>query len=91
MSQNRNDPLRLTRRVTLRGAAVALGVAAAGSLVSRATAQQKISQAIANYQNMAQGDDRCGLCENFQAPNACRFVQGEIQPQGWCQLFAAKS
>jgi hypothetical protein len=30
-------------------------------------------------------------CYNFQAPAACRFVQGDISPNGWCQLFAPKT
>jgi hypothetical protein len=38
----------------------------------------------------AEGDLHCDGCVNFQAPNACKFVQGDISPNGWCQLFVAK-
>jgi len=33
----------------------------------------------------------CDGCVNFQPPNACKFVEGNISPSGWCQLFAAKT
>ena len=26
----------------------------------------------------------------FEAPNGCKFVQGDISPQGWCQLFSRR-
>jgi hypothetical protein len=28
-------------------------------------------------------------CANFQ-PEACRFVDGDVSPNGWCQLFGPK-
>ena len=33
----------------------------------------------------------CDGCVNFQPPKACKFVQGDISPSGWCQLFAPKT
>jgi hypothetical protein len=54
-------------------------------------AQQKLSQGDAKYQTAPKGDQRCEGCANFQAPNACKFVQGDISPNGWCQLFVGKS
>jgi hypothetical protein len=59
--------------------------------VTQSPAQQKISQADAKYQATPKGDQRCDACVNFQPPNACKFVQGDISPSGWCQLFAKKS
>jgi hypothetical protein len=50
----------------------------------------KISQADAKYQSTAKGDQRCDACLSFQPPNACKFVEGDISPSGWCELFAAK-
>jgi hypothetical protein len=81
----------LSRRVVLRHTALALGVAATGAVATRAVAQQKISQADAKYQPQPKGQQRCDNCVNFQAPNACKFVQGDISPSGWCQLYAAKT
>jgi hypothetical protein len=45
----------------------------------------------AKYQTAPKGDQRCEGCANFQAPNGCKFVQGDISPNGWCQLFVGKS
>ena len=91
MNDGRNDCRRVSRRVVLTGTALGLGAAVAAVAVSQAAAQQKISQADAKYQTTPKGDQRCDGCVNFQLPNACKFVEGEISPSGWCQLFAAKT
>ena len=90
MNNGRNDCQRISRRVLLTGTALALGTAAVAA-VSKAMAQVKISRAVANYQNTPKGDQRCDRCINFQPPNACKFVQGDISRSGWCQLFAPKT
>jgi hypothetical protein len=90
MTERGNDRRRISRRAALSGTALALG-AAAGMMARPAAAQQKIAQAVANYQATPKGDDHCAVCANFQAPNACKFVQGAISPTGWCQLFSPKS
>ena len=90
MNNGRNDCQRISRRVLLTGTALALGTAAVAA-VSQAMAQVKIGQAVGNYQNTPKGDQRCDRCINFQPPNACKFVQGDISPSGWCQLFAPKT
>ena len=86
-----NDCRRISRRIVLTGTALGLGAAAAAAAVSHAAAQQKLSQADAKYQNTPKDNQHCDVCANFQAPNACKFVQGDISPSGWCLLFAAKS
>ena len=92
MSNGGNDCQRVSRRVALSGAAaLALGAAAIATAVSQAAAQQKISQADAKYQGTPKGDQHCDGCVSFQPPNACKFVQGDISPSGWCQLFTPKS
>jgi len=90
MTEHGNDRQRLSRRAALAGAALALGGATAAMVVRQAAAQQKISQALANYQTAPKGADHCEVCTNFQPPHGCKFVQGEINPSGWCQLFAPK-
>jgi hypothetical protein len=86
-----NDCRRISRRAVLAtGAALSLGAATAAAVVSQAVAQQKIKQADAKYQTTPKGDQRCDGCVNFQPPNACKFVDGNISPSGWCELFAAK-
>jgi hypothetical protein len=89
MTERGNDRQRISRRAAFTGTALALVTGAA--VVRQAAAQQKLTQALANYQATPKGNDHCGLCTNFQSPNSCRFVQGEINPTGWCQLFSAKT
>ena len=90
MTERRDDRARISRRQALTGTALVLGAASAAALARPAAAQQKISQAIAMYQDKPHGNDHCGACANFVAPNTCRFVQGAVNPSGWCQLFAPK-
>ncbi len=91
MNNIKNGREIVSRRVVLVGTALALGAAATGTIAKQAAAQQKVSQADAKYQNQPKGQQRCDGCVQFQPPNACKIVQGEISPSGWCQLFAAKS
>jgi len=91
MSNIKNGGEVISRRVVLAGTALALGVAATGAIATQAAAQQKVSQADAKYQDQPKGQQRCDGCVQFQPPNACNIVQGEISPSGWCQLFAAKT
>ena len=86
-----NDCRRISRRLVLASAALSLGAATAAAVVSQAAAQQKISQADAKYQTTPKGDQPCDGCVNFQPPNACKFVAGDISPSGYCKLFAAKT
>jgi hypothetical protein len=56
-----------------------------------ATAQAKVAQNAVSYQDKPKGAQRCDGCSSFQPPNACKMVDGEISPQGWCSLFTKKS
>jgi hypothetical protein len=91
MDNDRRDGRRISRRAVLTSTALVLGTAAAATAVSRATAQQKITQAVAHYQAKPKDGQHCAVCVNFQAPKACKFVQGDISPNGWCQLFSKKT
>jgi hypothetical protein len=88
MNSGRNDGQCISRRVVLTGAALALGAAATAS---QAVAQQKVSQELAKYQGTPKGNQRCDGCALFQAPNACKVVEGDISASGWCQLFVPKA
>jgi hypothetical protein len=77
----------ISRRTLLASAALAVGVAATSRVEA---AEQKVSQANAKYQDQPKGQQRCEICLQFQPPNACRIVEGSINPKGWCQYFAAK-
>jgi hypothetical protein len=91
MSEQQDRQETVSRRVMLTGTALALGAAATGTAAIRAQAQQKISQANAKYQDHPNGTQECDGCIQFQAPNACKIVEGPINPKGWCQFFGAKS
>jgi high potential iron-sulfur protein len=88
---SRNNCERISRRRLLSGTALALSAAATATVASRATAQEKMSQADAKYQGTPKGDQRCDGCMLFQAPSACKVVDGAISPSGWCQLFVKKA
>jgi hypothetical protein len=85
MRNSGNNCQPISRRVML--AEIALGAAAA----TRALAQQKVSQADAKYQGQPKGQQHCENCINFQPPNACKLVDGEVSVNGWCQLYAPKT
>ena len=85
-----NDCQRISRRTALTGTAFALSAAAIHAAIAQVSARQKISQADAKYQDTPKGDQRCDGCISFQPPNGCKFVQGDISPSDWCQLFASK-
>jgi hypothetical protein len=50
-----------------------------------------VSQKSVSYQTQPKDSQHCDACNNFQPPNACKMVDGEINPQGWCSLFAKKT
>jgi hypothetical protein len=83
---------RVSRRDILVGSAAAVGAAVSGkAMIRTAVADDKLSQADAEYQGKPKDAQRCDGCLSFQPPNACKFVGGVIAPSGWCQLFAPKS
>ena len=64
----------------LAGVALAHGRATAGS--------SKLDQRSAAYQPKPKGTARCDNCVQWQDPDACKVVQGQISPCGWCVLYA---
>jgi hypothetical protein len=91
MAEQANDRQDISRRAALTRTAAVLGAATAATVVRQAAAQAKLTQTVAKYQAVPNGSDHCENCNNFQPPNACKFVEGEISPKGWCQLFSPKS
>jgi len=91
MTAHTNERQRISRRAALTGSALALGAATAAIVVRQAAAQEKTSQALAQYQGTPKGNEHCEVCIYFQPPHACKYVQGEISQKGWCQLFTLKS
>ena len=90
MPSNSQD---LSRRAFLQRAAT-YGAGAAiiqGLGTTLANAQTKVAQKSVSYQDKPKGEQRCDACSSFQPPSACKMVEGEINPQGWCSLFTKKS
>jgi hypothetical protein len=81
---------RLSRRALLGIAPIGLSTAIAFA-ARPAHAFRKLSQADAKYQGTAKGSQHCQSCLHYQPPNGCKFVQGEISPDGWCQLFTQRA
>jgi hypothetical protein len=81
-------------RRTLVFSVVGLVALADGALMlsgsKTALAQQKVSQEQAKYQDSPKGDQKCSNCTFFVEPNTCKTVEGDISPEGWCQLWVEK-
>ena len=39
------------------------------------------------YQDTPKGTQNCANCKLFEAPNACKSVEGAISPSGWCKIW----
>ncbi len=77
----------LSRRCLLRRAACAAGaVAILGAGIDAAMAG-KMPQSAVGYRGSPKGNQNCANCRLFQAPNACRSVDGAISPNGWCSIW----
>jgi hypothetical protein len=66
------------------------GAAAAWPLAARAhqAGGEKLSKAQAQYQDSPKGIAMCSTCTLFVAPHACKVVDGDISPSGWCKEYA---
>ena len=58
--------------------------------VAKTDAQQKIAQKLVQYQQTPKKDQKCSGCLHFVPPDGCKLVEGKINPEGWCALFAPK-
>ena len=79
------------KRTSLRNImGVSLGAIAAYAAPRRAAAQQaeKLAQNVVQYQNTPKDGQECDKCVNWVAPNACKIVDGTINPKGYCVAFA---
>ncbi len=81
-----------SRRCMMRTGLGLLAVGAAVTAGARtASAQdQKIAQNLVQYQEMPKDGAECDKCVNWVDPNACKIVEGKINPKGWCVAYAPK-
>ncbi len=72
---------------------ILIATAAAAPLLALTTsgAEAKIAQAAVKYQKEPKDGKQCDGCNFFVAPNACKQVDGEIVPTGWCLLWLKKA
>lgn len=81
----------LSRRLLMQKAAAASGAfTVLGAIANSAAAQAKSPPQVAGYQSEPNGGQRCGNCQHFQPPSACKVVAGRISAQGWCRLYFAR-
>ena len=79
------------KKISFLACAVPVSIAAASSFSeAQAAAKAKMSKAEAKYQDQPKGDQKCDGCNRFIPPKGCKRVEGDINPQGWCQLWRAK-
>ena len=52
----------------------------------------KVSKESVKYQDQPKGEQRCGNCLHFiAASSTCKLVDGQINPDGWCLLWAKQA
>lgn len=80
----------VSRRRLMELAALAGAAVTSAGLGGARAADNKVPQAEAKYQPRPRGIQRCEICLQFEAPNRCKIVAGDISQKGWCQYFAAR-
>ena len=85
----------ISRRIFLGRGAYVLGAAAivTGAALTAQTAAAgpgKVSQAQAGYKATTKSASRCDACAHFEAPSACKIVDGSVSPSGSCNFFAPR-
>jgi hypothetical protein len=77
-----------TRRTLLQAGAGALSAVSFLGLSARNAKAAKASKAAVAYRDSPKGDQNCANCRLFIEPNACKQVEGDISPNGWCKIWA---
>jgi hypothetical protein len=83
MSERNLNSKRVFMRLAIFGAAGLLCVPA-----KSAADDEKQSKIAAEYQDNPKGIAMCATCSLFVAPRACKVVEGDISPNGWCKVYA---
>jgi len=81
-----NSKAHLSRRNVLMAAVAAAPMIALGST----GAEAKMAQTAVGYQQTPKDGKQCDGCNFFVAPNACKVVDGDINPAGYCKLWNKK-
>ena len=78
------QPTSIDRRSTLMLLGAALPVLALSTTSAEAS---KMSQKTARYVPTPKNGKNCAGCKFFEAPHACKVVDGNISSNGWCLLW----
>jgi hypothetical protein len=78
--------------LTIAAGATGASIAGAAAVIGSSTPARaaKAPQKAVKYQDTPKGEQRCENCTLFEAPSACKTVDGTISPQGWCIVYAKK-
>lgn len=88
MSDHDDAARDVSRRAVMMTLALGLVAPATAALTVSAQAQAKRSKRDVMYQSQPNNNAACAGCQYFRRPNQCRLVEGNISPNGWCNLFA---
>lgn len=75
-----------SRRALLRASVCAASLVTLGMSAAHAA---KASKGSVGYRDSPSGDKNCANCGLFISPNACKSVEGQISPNGWCKIWRA--
>jgi high potential iron-sulfur protein len=78
------------RTILLRGIVYTAGAATLLGPASSAKAD-KMTKTVVGYQNSPNGNQQCSNCGQFEPPNACKFVEGDISTTAWCKVWTPKT
>jgi hypothetical protein len=85
-----------SRRIILKQAALAAGIVVAPWALRPAAAQGKAAKKAMQYQDQPKNGQECDTCMQFVpgqggAKGACKVVEGDISPKGWCVAYVKKA
>jgi hypothetical protein len=86
--QDLSESSKLNRRTLLLSVAGAMPLLAMAARSAEAAA--KISQDAVHYQLSGKNGQDCDDCTHFVKPHACKLVEGDISPKGWCRLWVKR-
>ena len=72
------------------GVTIVAGVAGVAAASGARAEDEKIAQELVQYQNDPKDGQKCSMCAQWVAPNACKIVAGTINPNGYCVAYAPK-
>jgi hypothetical protein len=76
--------------ITRRKVLIAGAISTPAFALMTGKADAKIQHSAVKYQAEPKDGKQCSGCNFFVAPNACKQVDGNISPLGYCLLWAKK-